>query len=249
MTGEVRTMESCGTVESVANGRILEVSLANPPDNRLTPPMVAGLAAAMDRFEGDDFDVLVITGAKRAFSKGFDVDAIKAYGAARELRSVLVQSNAVFTRIAQSAKPTVAAINGACMGGGLELALACHFRVCAEKARLGLPEVWLNLVPGLGGFYRLARLIGSAKALELVALGDLITADEALRLNIVNRVFPADGYAERVAAFVNALGGQNRQAMREIIRLAACSENGGEEENVRQATDSFVELWACLPKA
>jgi 2-(1,2-epoxy-1,2-dihydrophenyl)acetyl-CoA isomerase len=107
----------------------------------------------------------------------------------------------------------------------------------------------LGLVPGLGGFYRLARLIGSAKALELAALGDLITADEALRLNLVNRVFPADGYAERVAAFVNALGGQNQQAVREIIRLAACSESGDEGENIRQATDSFVELFGCLPKA
>jgi enoyl-CoA hydratase len=249
MSAEVVKPAACGAVESAANGRILEVSLANPPDNRLTPAMIAGVAAALDRFEGDEFDVLVITGAKRAFSKGFDVEAIKAYGATGELRSVLVLSNAVFTRIARCAKPTVAAINGACMGGGLELALACHLRVCTEKARLGLPEVWLGLVPGLGGFYRLARLIGSAKALELAALGDLITADEALRLNLVNRVFPADGYAERVAAFVNALGGQNQQAVREIIRLAACSESGDEGENIRQATDSFVELFGCLPKA
>ena len=248
MSGEGRNGESCRAVEIVAKGRILEVTLANPPDNRLTPAMVEGLSEAIDRFEGDDLDVLVITGSRRTFSKCFDVDAIKTYGAAAELRPVLVVSNAVFSRIARSFKPTVAVINGACLGGGLELALACHLRVCADKARLGLPEVWLSLVPGLGGFYRLARLVGTAKALELVALGDLITADEALRLNIVNRVFPADGFGERVAAFVSALGGMNQQAMREIMRLAACSVSGGEEENIRQATDSFVELFACLPK-
>jgi enoyl-CoA hydratase/carnithine racemase len=108
--------------------------------------------------------------------------------------------------------------------------------------------VWINLVPGLGGFYRLARLIGTAKALELVALGDLITAEEALRLNIVSRVFPQDGFAERVAAYVKALSAANPRVMREILRLAACSESQGEEDNIRQATDSFVDLWSCLPK-
>ena len=248
MSGEAGNGGPHRAIEVAANGRILEVTLANPPDNRVTPGMVEGLSGAMDRFERDDLDVLVITGSRRAFSKGFDVDAIKAYGAAAELRPMLGLSNSVFSRIARSSKPTVAAISGACMGGGLELALACHLRVCSEKARLGLPEIWLNLVPGLGGFYRLARLVGAAKALELVALGDLITADEALRLNIVSRVFPADDFGARVAAFVSALGGMSQPAIRELIRLAACSARGDEEENIRQATDSFVELFACLPK-
>jgi enoyl-CoA hydratase len=237
-----------GAIEVVAKDRILSVTLANPPDNRLTPKMVEGLAVALDRFEADGLDVLVIAGSRRVFSKGFDVDALRVYREAADFRPVLVLANEVFTRIARSPKLTLAAISGPCLGGGLELAMACHLRVCAEKSRLGLPEVWLNLVPGLGGFYRLARLVGTTKALELVALGDLITADEALRLNIVSRVFPQDGFAERVAAYVKALGAANPRVMREILRLVACSERQGEEDNIRQATDSFVELWSCLPK-
>lgn len=248
MSGDASGGDPCRAIEIVAKERILEVTLANPPDNRLAPGMVEGLSEAMNRFESDDLDVLVITGSKRAFSKGFDIDAMKAYRATSELRPVLVLSNSVFSRIARSPKLTVAAISGACMGAGLELALACHLRVCAEKTRLGLPEVWINLVPGLGGFYRLARLVGATKALELVALGDLITAEEALRLNIVGRVFPRDDFAERVASFVSALAASNQQVIREVIRLAACSVILGEEENIRQATDSFVELFSCLPK-
>ena len=235
-------------IEVAARERILSVTLANPPDNRLTPRMLDELAGVLDRFEADDLDVLLITGSKRVFSKGFDVDGLAAYRDAAEVRPFLVRANAVFTRIARAPKLTLAAISGACMGGGLELAMACHLRVCAEKARLGLPEVWINLVPGLGGFYRLARLIGTAKALEFVALGDLITAEEALRLNIVSRVFPQDGFAERVDGFVKALGAANPGVMREVLRLAACSVSGDEEENIRQATDSFVELWASSPK-
>jgi enoyl-CoA hydratase len=233
-------------IEIDAKDRVLEVTLANPPDNRLTPDMVEGLNQAMNRLESDDVDVLVIKGSKRAFSKGFDVDAMKSYRDRSELAAVLVLSNAVFSRIARSPKLTVAAIGGACMGGGLELAMACHLRVCSEKTRLGLPEVWINLIPGLGGFYRLARLVGAAKALELVALGDLITAEEALRLNIVSRVFPQDAFPERVASFVSALTMADQKVIRALIRLAACSAPPGEEDNIRLGAESFTELLACL---
>jgi len=235
-------------IEVAAQERILQVALANPPENRLTPEIVEGLNDAMDRFESGDHDVLVITGSKRTFSKGFDIDAIKSYGDPSELRTALGRCNDVFTRIARSSKLTVAAIGGACMGGGLELALACHLRVCTDKARLGLPEVWLNLIPGLGGVYRLAGLVGAAKALELVALGELISAEEALRLNLVSRVFRQDDFPERVASFVRALVAADQKVIREIIRLAASSKTLGEDANIARATDTFVELMGCPPK-
>ena len=235
-------------IEIVEKDRSLEVTLVNPPDNRLTPGMVAGLDEAMDRVESDDFDVLVITGFRRVFSKGFDMEAASSCRDPAELHRNLILSNAVFSRIARSPKPTVAAVNGACLGAGFELALACHFRLCAEKARLGLPEIWINQLPGLGGFHRLARLIGRAKALELVALGDLITAEEALHLNVVNRVFPRSGFADHVASFVKALLGTDQQAVREAIRLAACSAPPGEEDNIRQGMESYARLAPWLRK-
>jgi enoyl-CoA hydratase len=232
----------------VEKAPILEVTLANPPDNRLTPEMVAGLNGVMERIESDDFDVLLITGSQKVFCKGFDLDAVTSRRDPAQLRRDLVSWNAVFSRIAKSPKPTVAAVHGACLGAGLELALACHFRLCAEKTRLGLPEVWNNLLPGLGGFFRLARLVGRAKALELVALGDLITAEEALRLNVVSRVFPRKGFADRVASFVRALLVADRQVVREAIHLAACSAAQGEEDDIRQGIESCVKLAQWLPK-
>jgi enoyl-CoA hydratase len=235
-------------LEIVEKGRVLQVTLANPPDNRLTPEMVAALDEAMDRIDSEDLDVLLITGFGRVFSKGFDLDAVDSGRERAQVRRQLILWNAVFSRIARSPKPTVAAINGACLGGGLELALACHFRLCAEKTRLGLPEVWINLLPGLGGLYRLAKLVGQAKALELVALGDLITAEEALRLNLVNRVFPRDDFADRVASFVKALLVADQRVVREIIRLAASSTAWGEEDNIRQGMESCARLAQWLRK-
>lgn len=235
-------------IDIAGKGRVLQVTLSNRPDNRITPDMVAGLADAVAQLESDEFDLLLITGIERVFSKGFDVDSLRAHGGPAELWEELTLSNAVFSRVARSTKPTVAAVNGACLGGGFELALACHFRLVAEKTRLGLPEIWIHLVPGLGGFYRLAQLVGRAKALEMVALGDLITADDALRLNVVNRVFPRGDFAARVDAFVNNLLGLDQRALREVIRLVACGAPPGEEDNVRQGMESFARLVPWLQK-
>jgi enoyl-CoA hydratase len=240
--------QSLPGIEIAANDRVLEVSFANPPDNRITAEMVFGLDQAIDRFEDPAFDVLLLKGVGRSFSKGFDVAAVRPDQPA-ELRRMLVLSNAVFSRLARSSKLTVAAIHGACMGGGLELALACHFRLAAEKTRLGLPEVWINLVPGLGGMYRLARLVGQAKALELVALGDLINADEALRLNLVNRVFPREDFAERAGSFIKALLVADQGVIREIIRLVGLTATLGEEDGIREAIESFARLLPCSPKS
>ena len=152
------------TIELTTRNRILEVTLANPPDNRLTPTMVEGLYEATSRFEADDVDMLLIQGSRRVFSKGFDVEAMKSYEAPSELRKVLVLSNAVFSRLARSPKPTIAAISGACMGGGLELAMA------------------------------------------------------------------------------------DQKVLRHLVRLAACNEPPGAEDNIRDAAETFVELMTCLQK-
>jgi len=233
-------------LEISARERTLELTLANPPDNRLTTAMVDALDQALDQFASDAFDVLLLRGAGRSFSKGFDVPVVRTpQGPSDDLRPTLLRSNAVFSRLSRSPKLTVAALHGACLGGGLELALACHFRLCEEKTRLGLPEVWINLVPGLGGIYRLTLLVGQAKALELIALGDLISAEEALRLNLVNRVLPKEGFADRVGSFIKALRVADQRVVQEIIRLVSLSADAGEEDCVRQSLESFARLFPC----
>ncbi len=238
------TISESSPVSISTAGRVLRVALANPPDNRITSAMLERLSEAFDAAESEALDLVLIEGTSRVFSKGFDISALNPEADPAELRRLLVKSNALFSRIARFPKPTVAAISGACLGGGLELALACRMRVCTDRARLGLPEVWIKLVPGLGGVYRLSRLVGPSKAFELVALGNLIDSQEALDLRLVNRVFPRDGFAERVDSFLAALLMADSKVIQELVHLAACAERLDEEDNVREGLESFARLAA-----
>ncbi|MGH7543419.1 MAG: enoyl-CoA hydratase/isomerase family protein [Gemmatimonadota bacterium] len=133
---------------------------------------------------------IVVTGAgEKAFVAGADIGELAGLGAT-EGKEFAFQGQTTFTRIAQCPKPVVAAVNGYALGGGCELAIACHLRVAAENARFGLPEVALGLIPGHGGTQRLARIVGLGRALEMVLTGRQVKADEALAWGLVNAVFP-----------------------------------------------------------
>jgi len=224
---------------------LLLVTIDNRPDNRITPALLRDIEAAIDLLESDGGpSLLLLTGCGRAFSKGFDEDVIRATADTKEHRASLVTWNDVYSRLASSTRLTIAAVNGACFGGGLELALACHLRFCSEKARLGLPELGLGLLPGLGGIHRLVRLVGRSKALELLAGGDLLTASEALRIGLVNRVAPHDGLVSAVLAFVRSILTLDSEQVRTAIRLTALAERGGGEECTAATLDAILRVRA-----
>ena len=134
---------------------------------------------------------ILLTGSgEKAFVAGADIAELAALDEARARRSS-ERGQEVFSLIEQSPKPVVAAVNGFALGGGCELAMACHVRVAADNARFGMPEVTLGLLPGFGGTQRLTQLVGKAKALELMLTADQVKADEALRLGLANHVVPA----------------------------------------------------------
>jgi len=138
----------------------------------------------------DDGDVrgIVITGAGgKAFVAGADIGELSGLGATQG-KEFAFHGQTTFTRIAQCPKPVIAAVNGYALGGGCELALACHLRVASETARFGLPEVQLGLIPGHGGTQRLARIVGLGRALEMVLTGRMVPADEAFRWGLVNGI-------------------------------------------------------------
>ena len=138
-----------------------------------------------------DIKVLVITGQGRAFVAGADIAAMQQMSQEQaEEFSLLGQR--VFSQLAALPQPTIAAINGFALGGGLELALACDLRLASEKAKLGQPEIGLGIIPGFGATQRLPRLIGVAQAKEMLFSGATVTASDALTLGLVNRVLPSD---------------------------------------------------------
>jgi enoyl-CoA hydratase len=167
----------------------------NRPDklNALNATVISELAQAVTQIETDDsIRGVLLTGAgPKAFVAGADISELASQGPV-DGKARAQQGQLVFRRLERCGKPVVAAVNGFALGGGCELAMACHLRVASEGARFGQPEVKLGLGPGYGGTVRLPRLVGKGRALELLLTGEMIDAAEAWRIGLVNRVVPAD---------------------------------------------------------
>ena len=168
--------------------------MVNRPDklNALNAATIGELGAAIDDLtDRDDVGGIVLTGAGRAFIAGADISELSGSNALHG-KQLARRGQEIFRRFETSPKPTIAAVNGFALGGGCELAMACHVRIAADSAKFGQPEVKLGLIPGYGGTQRLARLVGRGRALQLLLTGEMIDAQEAYRIGLVNRVVAAD---------------------------------------------------------
>jgi 3-hydroxyacyl-CoA dehydrogenase len=184
------------------------IAIEHPPVNALAQPVRAALLAALEHAEGDASVVaLVIMGSARTFVAGAEIRDLDD----PPLEPVLVD---VLARIEACRKPVVAAISGFALGGGLELAMACHVRIASPDARLGLPEVKLGLLPGAGGTQRLPRLIGAEAALEMMLGGEPVTAERAVEIGLVDRLVVAERLSDAAvdeALAIVAAGGPPRR--------------------------------------
>jgi enoyl-CoA hydratase len=163
--------------------------IERPPLNALSGALLDDLAAsARDLATDSDVKAVVVFGGSKAFAAGAD---ISEFGGPDEARAIARRFRSAFDAIGNIRRPVIAAINGVALGGGLELALACDLRVAADDARVGQPEILLGVIPGAGATQRLPRLIGPARAKELIWSGRQVRADEALAMGIVDRVVPA----------------------------------------------------------
>ncbi|HSD83094.1 MAG TPA: enoyl-CoA hydratase-related protein [Anaerolineae bacterium] len=191
--------------------RVAVLVIDHPPVNALNEQALVELGTAIDELNANpDVKAIVITGGGQlAFAAGADVglfgQIIKEQNFARG-KAFLELGQNTYNKIEASNKPVIAAINGVCLGGGLELAMACHMRICGDRVRLGQPEVNLGIIPGWGGTQRLQRIVGPSKATEMILTGDQITAQQAMQLRLVNMVVPggevmrqAKGLAAKIA--------------------------------------------------
>ena len=171
---------------------ILTITI-NRPDklNALNTQVFTDIQAAVNEVSGNPIiKAAIITGAGKAFVAGADITEFNELTTDQAM-ALAARGQNIFAAIENCSKPIVAAVNGFALGGGCELAMACHFRIASELAKFGQPEVNLGLIPGYGGTQRLAQIIGKGKALELQMTGAIITADAALQLGLVNYVVPA----------------------------------------------------------
>lgn len=192
----------------------------NRPDklNALNAVVIAELADAGRRLETDDaVRGVIVTGAgPKAFVAGADIGEIAGQGPI-DGRERALAGQAAFRRLERLGKPVIAAVNGFALGGGCELAMACHLRVASENARFGQPEVKLGIGPGYGGTVRLPRLVGRGRALELLLTGQMIDAQEALRIGLVNRVVPGDRLLEECEALLRVMLANGPLALRAVL--------------------------------
>src|SRR5713226_1938628 len=167
------------------DGDVGIITVDNPPVNALSPGVPEGIVAAVDKGNADPaVKAMVLIGAGRSFIAGAD---IRQFGRGP---SAPPSGRRPYDVLDESAKPVVAAIHGYALGGGLEIALACHYRVAVPGAKVGLPEVQIGILPGAGGTQRLPRLIGPKAALEIITSGRHVPADEAHRLGIIDEIVP-----------------------------------------------------------
>jgi enoyl-CoA hydratase/carnithine racemase len=198
---------------------VAQLTLNNPPLNLVTLEMTERLIDALDGLEGDDaVRAVVVTGAgDRAFCAGSDV---KEFANVRDrvVEKKLARENEAFGRFESLSKPTVAAIEGIAYGGGCEISMACDLRTAGQGAKFALPEVRLGVVPGSGGLFRLPELVGPAKAMELMYLGEPLDAREAERLGLVNEVVPDGEALVRALGVARSISRQPKEAVAAIKR-------------------------------
>jgi len=244
--------------------KIAVLTIDHPPVNSFNKQVVTELDQAIDQLLADDeVKAIVITGGgTNAFVAGADIPEIKAlldqpeegYAAAREF---IERGQGLTLKIEKATKPVIAAINGFCLGGGLELAMACHVRICSDRARLGQPEINLGIIPGWGGTQRLARLAGKGKAIEMILTGDMITAQEAYRLGLVNKVVPAGAVLKEARGLARKIVSKSKFPIAATLRaitdgLAVTIEEGMQveknqfiglapTEDIREGVSAFLE--------
>ncbi len=213
---------------------VAKLTLNNPPLNLVTLEMTERLIEALDELERDDaVRAVVVTGVgDNPFCAGSD---IKEFADVRDrvVEKKLARENEAFGRFESLSKPTIAAIEGLAYGGGCEISMACDLRIAGAGAKFALPEVRLGVVPGSGGLFRLPELVGPARAMELMYLGEPIDAREAERLGLVNEVVADGETLSRALDIARSISSQPKEAVAAIKRGVRESLRSSREDSVR----------------
>lgn len=226
-------------------GPVTKIQLDNPPLNLVTVELTRELDAALADIEADaDVRCVVLTGTgDRAFCAGSDVKEFEELQG-RVGEGKLLLEKAVYRRLARLPIPTIAAIQADALGGGLELALCCDLRVADERARLGLPEVRLGVMPGSGGTQRLPRLIGPARAKEMILMGGIIDASRAVTIGLVNRVTAAGEALSTALDMAGTISARGPLAVREAKRVIDLAGDTSLDEGLAAELDASERVFS-----
>ena len=229
--------------------QVARITLHNPPANTITGSVLKELERVLSEVEQDNYvRAVIVTGSGRFFCAGADIHELTRLNTSHAGTEVALHGQALFNHIERYDKPVLAAINGICVGGGLELALACHLRIAASGAALGLPEITLGLIPGFGGTQRLPRVVGTAKAAEMMLTGESITAEEALKIGLVSRVVPGRELMTQAESIVGTIAAQGESAVQAVLHAIRGGLDIPLSEGLAREAELFGKLCATAEK-
>lgn len=237
-------MASMNTLHLHKEGQVAYVAITRPPANALASELLQDLSSMLDLIEEqDDIRAVVLYGEGRFFSAGADIKEFTTVESEAAFSKLSVKGQELFERIETFKKPVIASIHGAALGGGLELALACHLRYVAETAKLGLPELQLGLIPGYAGTQRLTRFAGAAKAAEMMFTSQPITGLDAVAWGIANKAFKEEELMDSVKQIAETIAKKSPIALEKTIQLINYGKHERFYEGVKKEADYFGEIF------
>ncbi|MCS0790489.1 enoyl-CoA hydratase [Cytobacillus firmus] len=223
---------------------VATITIERPPANALSSGLLKELSAVLDEVENnEEIRVILIHGEGRFFSAGADIKEFTTIESGEDFSSLATYGQDLFERMEKFPKPIIAAIHGAALGGGLELAMGCHFRLVAENAKLGLPELQLGLIPGFAGTQRLPRYVGAARAAEMLFTSDPITGLEAVQYGLANHAYPEEQLLENAYGMAKKIAKKSPGSIKAAIELLNYGKTGQFFEGVKKEAELFGEVF------
>ncbi|WP_053364284.1 enoyl-CoA hydratase [Bacillus sp. FJAT-27251] len=224
--------------------RVATITIARPPANALSTGLIKELEAVLDQIEADDeIRVVLIHGEGKFFSAGADIKEFTTVKTGEGFAKLSGGGQDLFERMESFPKPIIAAIHGAALGGGLELAMACHIRLVTENAKLGLPELQLGLIPGFAGTQRLPRYVGTARAAEMMLTSEPITGLEAVQCGLANHAYNDDDLLENAYILARKIAKKSPVSVRAAIQLLGYAKTDQYYEGVKKEAQLFGEVF------
>ncbi|WP_026581841.1 enoyl-CoA hydratase [Bacillus sp. J33] len=223
---------------------VATITIERPPANALSSGLLKELSAVLDEIEpNEEIRVVLIHGEGRFFSAGADIKEFTTIESGEDFSNLSTYGQELFERMEYFPKPIIAAIHGAALGGGLELAMGCHFRLVSETAKLGLPELQLGLIPGFAGTQRLPRFVGTARAAEMLFTSEPITGLEAVQYGLANHAYPEEELLENAYKMAKKIAKKSPGSIKAAIELLNYGKTGQFYEGVKKEAELFGEVF------
>lgn len=232
------------TLAYEVTGHVGVLTIQSPPANALSTNLLIDLGNRLDEIETDNnVKAIVLKGNGKFFSAGADIKEFTALQKASDYESLSEKGQQLFSRIEHYPVPVIAAVHGAALGGGLELAMACHIRITAENAKLGLPELTLGIIPGFAGTQRLPHYVGTAKAYEMILTGQPITGKEAEAAGLANQAVQDENVFDRAFELARAIAAKSKLSIDAVMELIPYAKTEQFAKGVQEEAKAFGSIF------